>query len=110
MAELKKELDVLKEQMKKQECYVNYRNSLVLIQQNKELYEKLNQYRRKNVELHYHRQTLKDEANLEKQYHDFLDEDIIHEFLYWEQETLKMLRMIYKEIGETLTLDYSFLS
>ncbi len=109
MIALKKELDILAEGMKEQECYIKYQELLTKIHEKPELYEKLNEYRRKNVELHYRRQTLKDESSLEKQYHEFLQEDLIHQFLYWEQQTLKMLRMIYKEIGEALVLDYSFL-
>ena len=110
MTALKKEMGILTELMKEQECYKKYQEILAKIQQNPDMYEKLNEYRRKNVELHYHRRTLKDEANLERQYHDFMEEDLIHEFLYWEQQTLGMLRMIYKEVSEALTLDYSFLS
>ena len=110
MSMLQKELHVLTDIMKKQECYKKYQETLKKIKQNQELYSKLNGYRKKNVELHYHKQTLKAEATLEREYHDFLEEDLIREFLYWEQKTLKMLRMIYKEIGETLDLDYGFLS
>jgi len=110
MITLKKELDLLTGRMKEQECYINYLETLGKIRQNPKLYEKLNEYRRKNVELHHQKLTLKDESSLEKQYHDFLEEDLIHQFLYWEQQTLKMLRMIYKEISETLVLDYSFLT
>lgn len=110
MTALKKELDCLTSLMKEQECYRKYQETLNIIRKTPELYDRLNEYRRKNVELHYQKQTLKDEAGLEKQYHDFLEQDVVHEFLYWEQQTLKMLRMIYKEIGEALVLDYSFLS
>lgn len=110
MTALKKELGVLTELMKGQECYKKYQETLTKIQQDPALYEKLNEYRSKNVELHYNRRTLKDEAILERQYHDFMEEELIHEFLEWEQQTLQMLRMIYKEVSEALTLDYSFLS
>ena len=110
MTTLKKELTSLTDSMKSQECYKKYQELLSVIQKDAALYDKLNEYRRKNVELHYRRQTLKEEAKLEKEYHDFLAEDMIHEFLYWEQQTLKMLRMIHKEIGEALILDYDFLT
>ena len=110
MTTLKRELDVLTESMRTQECYQKYREILGKIQEEPELYEKLNDYRRKNVELHYNRRTLKDEVNLERQYHDFMEEELIHEFLFWEQQCLKMLRMIYKEVSEAVTLDYGFLS
>lgn len=107
---LKNELETLTDLMKDQECYVKYQELLNRIKNDSELYEKLNEYRKKNVELHYNRQTLKDEARLERQYHDFLEEELIHNFLFWEQETLKMLRIIYREISGALTLDYGFLS
>ncbi len=109
MTALKNELDNLTDLMKTQECYKKYRELLKLIQKDEVLYAKLNEFRKKNVELHYHKQTLKEEAHLEKQYHDFLTEDLISEFLFWEQQTLKMLRMIHKQIDGALTLDYSFL-
>ncbi len=107
---LKNELESLTGLMKDQECYVKYQELLNKIKKDPELYEKLNEFRKKNIELHYHRQTLKDEARLERQFHDFMEDELIHDFLYWEQQTLKMLRMIYKEIGGALTLDYGFLS
>lgn len=110
MTTLKRELDGLTDLMKEQQCYIKYQESLNKIRQDQELYDKLNEFRRKNVELHYNKQTLKDEAGLERQYHDFITEDIICEFLYWEQQTLKMLRMIHKEINNALVLDYNFLS
>ena len=110
MTTLKKELNTLTDIMKEQECYIKYQETLKKIQEDSELYDKLNEYRKKNVELHYQRRTLKDEANLERQYHDFMEEKLIHEFLHWEQQTLSMLRMIYKEISDTLILDYDFLS
>jgi len=109
MTTLMKELGSLTELIKEQECYKKYLEKLKIIQQDEDLYKKLNEFRRKNVELHYRKQTLKEEANLEKQYHDFLTEEIIREFLFWEQQTLKMLRIIHKQIDEALTLDYSFL-
>ena len=110
MGVLKNELEALIGLMKDQECYIKYQESLNKIKKDPDLYEKLNEYRKKNVELHYHRQTLKDEARLERQFHDMMEEELIHDFLYWEQETLKMLRVIYREISGALTLDYSFLS
>lgn len=110
MTALKRELDLLTNLMKQQECYKKYREALKTVQKDEALYAKLNEYREKNVELHYNKQTLQEEAFLEKKYHDFLMDERIHEFLHWEQETLKMLRLIHKEIGEALVLDYSFLS
>ena len=82
MTALKNELDNLTDLMKTQECYKKYRELLKLIQKDEVLYAKLNEFRKKNVELHYHKQTLKEEAHLEKQYHDFLTEDLISEFLF----------------------------
>lgn len=103
------ELDVLTDSMKQQECYKKYQKTLKEIQKDTELYTKLNEYRRKNVELHNQKHTLEDEAILEKKYHELITEELIHEFLYWEQETLKMIRLIYERIDEALNLDYSFL-
>lgn len=102
-------LDSLTEQMKEQECYKEYKRSLKEIKKDEQLYERLNEFRRQNVELHYKRKTLKEEARLEKEFHDFLQIDIIREFLYWEQETLKMLRFIHGQVDAALAVDYSFL-
>lgn len=109
MITLKKELDVLTDLMKRQECYRKYQATLKLIQKDPELYAQLNEYRKENVELHYHKLPLKEEAQLERAYHDLLTNDLISEFLHWEQETLKIIRVIHKKVDEALQLDYSFL-
>ncbi len=102
-------LDSFTEQMKEQECYKQYKNTIAEIRKDEQLYERLNDFRRRNVELHYKKQTLKEEARLEKEFHDFLQNEKIREFLYWEQETLKMLRFIHGQVDNALALDYSFL-
>lgn len=110
MLTLKTQLESLTEKMTEQTCYKKYLEVLKTIQSDEELYARLNEYRKKNVELHWKKQGLEEESKLERQYHDLVHEDLIHEFLYWEQETLKMVRMIHRQVDEALILDYSFLS
>ena len=109
MTALKKILDSLTDEMRGQECYNKYWKCLNEIKRDEELYHRLNDFRSKNVELHYKKKSLKEEAALEKEYHDLITNDKISEFLFWEQETLKMIRMIHKDVSNALKLDYDFL-
>ena len=109
MTALKMTLDKLIKQMTEQECYKKYHKTLMEIKKDTSLYDQLNEYRKRNVELHWKKQSLKEEALLEKEYHELISDERVREFLYWEQETLKMLRKIHKDVDDAMDLDYSFL-
>ena len=109
MTELKMRLAELREEMTGQECYKNYMACLEKIKGDEELYRLLNHFRRENVELHYHDGSLKEEAILERTYSKLLMNEDVREFLYWEEKTLSMVRMIHESIDGSLKLDFDFI-
>ena len=108
MTELKTGLAKIREVMTGQECYRKYMDCLSKIKADTKLYEQLNEFRRKNVELHFQKGSLKEEADLELEYHHLLMNELVHEFLKWEEQTLAMVRMIHDEIDGGLQLDFNF--
>lgn len=103
-----KMLTELTEEMKRQECYKKYQECLKAIKENKELYEKLNDYRRRNIEIHLNHKTLREETSLEKEFHTLLMKEPIREFLHWEQKTMEMIRKVHEEVDKGLDLDFNF--
>ena len=108
MTGLKTGLLKIREEMISQECYQKYTECLNKIKADSELYQKLNEFRRRNVELHFQRGSLREEAYLETEYHSLLMNELVHEFLKWENQTLAMVRMIHEEIDGGLNLDFDF--
>lgn len=109
---MKKVEDALKaliSAIEQQECYIEYKNSLKTLKEDKELFTKLNEFRKKNMEYHMDHKTLQDQSALRKEYNSFLQKEQVKQFLYWEQETTKLYRMIYDSIAQDSELDYSFL-
>lgn len=105
---LEKILAELTNEMCMQECYRNYLESLQVIKKDADLYEELNDYRRKNVEIHLNKKTLKEKASLEKEFRGLLLKEPIREFIYWEHKTMEMIRMLHEEIDKSLELDIGF--
>lgn len=110
MSVLKRRLESLTDEMTKQSCYQKYQELLKKIQEDGETYHRLNEYRRRNVALHWEQGGLREEAVLKQEYHDLLHDRQIQEFLFWEQETLQMMQMIHQQVNDALSLDDSFLS
>ena len=109
MKEIENVLDELAAVIKEQECCVEYQKALALLKQDKDLFKKLNEFRTKNMELRTGHKTLQDQSALYKEYEDFLLKEPVRQFLYWEQETTALFRMIYDRIAQESELDYSFL-
>ena len=105
---LKKTLTDLSKEMTSQECYKNYLESLHAVKEDQELYEELNRYRRKNIEIHLNQSSLKEEVKLEKEFHEFLMQEKIREFLHWESKTLEMVRKVHESVDCGLELDMAF--
>lgn len=105
---LKKTLAQLTNEMCRQECYKKYQESLHVIKEDVKLYEELNAYRRKNVEIHLNRKSLSEEVRLEHEFHEFLMKEPVREFLYWEQKTIEMIRKVHETVDKGLELDIAF--
>lgn len=103
-----KTLAELTEEMKQQECSKKYRECLARVKQDEGLYERLNEYHRRNMEIHLEHSTLQEEAELEKEFRGLLRKDSIKEFLYWEGKAMEMLRSIHEAIDQCMELDVSF--
>lgn len=103
-----KMLAELSKEMRGQECYKKYQECLQIIKEDEALYEKLNHYRRRNVEIHLNHKNLREEARLEREFHSFLLKEQIREFLHWEHKTMEMIRKVHEEIDRGLDLDIGF--
>lgn len=103
-----KTLIELTEEIRQQECCKKYQECLARIKEDETLYGRLNEYRRRNMEIHLGHRTLEEEAELEKEFRGFLRKDSIREFFYWEKQSIEMLRDIHDAIDQCLELDVSF--
>lgn len=108
MNRLMRTLAELTKEMREQECYKKYQECLKSIKEDEKLYAQLNDYRRRNVEIHLNHKTLKEEADLEKEVHGLLMKEPVREFLYWEHKTTEMIRHIHEEVEKGMDLDLSF--
>lgn len=98
----------LTKEIRQQPCSIKYRESLAKIKQDPELYGRLNEYRKRVLEIQTAHKTLREEAELEREFRGLLMKESVKEFLYWERETTGMLRKIHEAIDKSLDLDVSF--
>lgn len=103
-----KTLAELTEEIRQQECCKKYQECLAQMKKDETLYGRLNEYRRRNLEIHLGQKTLQEEAELEKEFRGLLRKDSVREFLYWEEKAIEMLRNIHDSIDQCLELDVSF--
>ena len=103
--------DELAELLCNTDGYRRYKKHLAALKEQPEVYQQLNEFRLKNIEL----QLEKDEHYYEKaeelqlQYKNILMESVVMDFLTSEQRICKLMRKIYDRIALKVNLDVSYM-
>ena len=103
--------DELAELLCKTDGYRRYKKHLAALKEQPEVYQQLNEFRLKNIEL----QLEKDEHYYEKaeelqlQYKNILMESVVMDFLTSEQRICKLMRKIYDRSALKVNLDVSYM-
>ncbi len=107
-----KEAYQLNQVIKDSEEYRNYLSAKDRVKGNQELYQAMNAFRRRNLEL----QTYNDNVNryeeihnLSLEYEKVLRNPLVNEFLMAEQILSRKLAEVYEVIAEGLELDYDYM-
>jgi len=107
-----KEAYQLNQVIKDSEEYRNYLSAKDRVKGNQELYQAMNAFRRRNLEL----QTYNDNVNryeeihnLSLEYEKVLRNPLVNEFLMAEQIFSRKLAEVYEVIAEGLELDYDYM-
>lgn len=102
----------LNQAIKDSDEYRNYIKALEEVRNDKELYDAMNSFRRKNFEL----QSYEDGINryqeiygLALEYEEVLRQPKVNGFLIAEQMLSRKMTLMYEEIAEGLELDYSYM-
>lgn len=103
--------EVLVESIQESDEYSEYKRLLKTVMQDENLYEKVNEFRRRNfvVQVEKSSDVLEEIDKLQKEYADLLNNLLIKEFLAAEQIMCKMMRQINNRVLESLEMDISFL-
>lgn len=102
----------LNQQIKNSEEYRHYMETNQQLKKNPELYERLNEFRRRNYDLQFSEgdSNLYDEVfNLVKEYDTILQESLVNDFILAEQRFCSMMQELYSALSEGLELDYEYL-
>lgn len=91
--------------------YLRYRQLLERVRADRELYERVNKFRKKSFMLGLDERTDRQEASdaLYQRYSSLLHNSLAADFLSAEQEYLKLIRRINARIMEGFDLDIDFL-
>ncbi len=92
--------------------YRQYVNALQAVKEKPELYQAMNDYRRKNrhVQMYASDETIFDETNhLVEEYEQVLKNDAVAEFLAVEQKVVRMMQQMYVILGNHLEFDDNYM-
>lgn len=92
--------------------YLRYISARTRLREQAEVYERLNDFRRRNFELQNSdtESNLFDElTGLSKEYADILNLEIVNEFLTAEQRVCRMLRSLYETMSDGIEFDFEYL-
>lgn len=92
--------------------YLRYISARTRLKEQAEVYERLNDFRRRNFELQNSdtESNLFDElTGLSKEYADILNLEIVNEFLTAEQRVCRMLRSLYETMSDGIEFDFEYL-
>lgn len=98
--------------IKNSEEYTRYQNARQNIVANQDLYNKMNEFRRRNYELQSYDDGVnryQEIHNLGLEYETTLRNPLVNEFLVAEQILTRKLAMVYESIAEGLELDYNYM-
>lgn len=112
MITITKEAYKLNQMIKDSEEYNRYQAAKKRVMDDKELYQAMNAFRRRNYEL----QSFNDGINRYQEIHDLLAEyekvlrnPLVSEFLTTEQILSRKMAEVYEVIADGLELDYSYM-
>lgn len=102
----------LNSKIQNSEEYKRYQETSAKLKECPELYQRFNEFRRRNYELQFSdgESNLYDEVfNLVKEYESILHESVVNDFRVAENRLNAMLREVYAAISDDLELDYEYL-
>lgn len=102
----------LNQVIKNSEEYTRYQNARQRVMAEQELYNRMNEFRRKNYELQSYDDGVnryQEIHNLGLEYEATLRNPVVNEFLVAEQILTRKLARVYESIAEGLELDYSYM-
>lgn len=103
----------LSEQIKKDESYVEYLKCYDAVKKDRELFQKMNEMRRKNIELQndIEQEDFFEAANrLREEYSYLLNNEMVSDFLKAEMKFCRKMQKIYTILNQDLEIDLDFLS
>lgn len=98
--------------IKESEEYNQYQKTMQRIQENQELYQAMNSFRRRNYELQSYEDGInryQEIHNLGLEYEKILRNPLVNEFLIAEQILSRKMTEVYETIADGLELDYSYM-
>jgi cell fate (sporulation/competence/biofilm development) regulator YlbF (YheA/YmcA/DUF963 family) len=100
----------LNESICQTEDYLRYQDSLNRLRERREVYEKLNEYRRKNLKLNDLEEGYEEAVDaLYNEYIDILNIPEVMDFMSWETRVNRMLRRVFNCIAEGVYIDISYM-
>ena len=99
-------------EIRNSEEYKRYVDTCNRLKQQPDLYNRFNEFRRRNYELQSSEgdSNLYDEVfNLVKEYDSVLQESLVNDFLVAEQRLNALMREMYATLSDNLELDYEYL-
>lgn len=98
--------------IKESEEYNQYQKTMQRVQENQELYQAMNSFRRRNYELQSYEDGInryQEIHNLGLEYEKVLRNPLVNEFLIAEQILSRKMTEVYETIADGLELDYSYM-
>lgn len=98
--------------IKESEEYKRYQDALAAVRGNRELYDAMNSFRRRNYELQSYDDGInryQEIHNLGLEYENTLRHPLVNGFLMAEQMLSRKMADMYEEIAEGLEMDYSYM-
>ncbi len=108
-----KEAMVLNQSIRQSKEYQDYCETLAHLKENKELYDSLNSFRRRNYELQGYDDQInryQEIHNLALEYEKVLRHPDVNAFLIAEQLFSRKMQEVYEAIAEGIELDYDYMN
>ena len=99
-------------EMKQHKDYKNYQKLQKKLEENQELMNRVNEYRRRSFLLHNGLDVgnlMQEVRNLRNEYQEELTNPLVMDYLIAEQSVCRMVREVSEAIAKDINLDYGFL-
>jgi cell fate (sporulation/competence/biofilm development) regulator YlbF (YheA/YmcA/DUF963 family) len=106
------EAKALNQKIRESEEYRRYQETMHRVQENQELYQAMNVFRRRNYELQSYEDGInryQEIHNLSQEFEEVLRNPLVNEFLVAEQILSRHMKQMYECIAQGLELDYSYM-